>query len=96
MYLHIGNDVIVKTESVVGVFDLETSTINNHTRVFLAKAEKSGQVINVSEEMPKSFIVCADNEDKTVYISHISSATLLKRVESLTAPGKTNMRKEWL
>ena len=91
MYLHIGNDFIVKTSSVVGVFDLETTTINNHTRVFLAKAEKSGQVINVSEEMPKSFIVCEDKEDIRVYISHISSTTLLKR-----APGKTNMRKEWL
>lgn len=47
-----------KMSEVVGIFDLETSTISKITREFLAKAEKSGKVINVSMEMPK-LLYCA-------------------------------------
>ena len=50
MYLHLGQDTVVKMSEVVGIFDLETSTISKITREFLAKAEKSGKVINVIKE----------------------------------------------
>ena len=70
MYLHLGQDTVVKMSEVVGIFDLETSTISKITREFLAKAEKSGKVINVSMEMPKTFILCKDHKENTiVYIS---------------------------
>lgn len=82
MYLHLGQDTVVKISEVVGIFDLETSTISKITREYLAKAEKSGKVINVSMEMPKTFILCKDdNKHTTVYISQISSSTLLKRTK---------------
>ena len=61
MYLHLGQDTVVKMSEVVGIFDLETSTISKITREFLAKSEKSGKVINVSMEMPKTFILCKDH-----------------------------------
>lgn len=81
MYIHLGQDTVVKTEDVVGIFDLETATISKYTRDYLAKAEKQGEVINITRELPKSFIVCNDHKTggKRVYISQISSATLLKR-----------------
>ena len=82
MYLHLGQDTVVKMSEVVGIFDLETSTISKITREFLAKAEKSVKVINVSMEMPKTFILCKDHKENTiVYISQISSCTLLKRTK---------------
>ena len=59
MYLHLGQDTVVKMSEVVGIFDLETSTISKITREFLAKAEKSGKVINVIKE---------DKDDKYFYI----------------------------
>lgn len=86
MYIHLGNETVVKTEDVIGIFDLETSTLSKHTRKFLATAEKQKQVINVSYELPKSFIVCNKQKNNKIYISQISSTTLLKRsgyIESL-------------
>ena len=84
MYLHLGQDTVVKMSEVVGIFDLETSTISKITREFLAKAEKSGKVMNVSMEMPKTFILCKDHKENTiVYISQISSSTLLKRTKDM-------------
>ncbi len=80
MYLHLGQDTVVKVEEIVGIFDIETSTISKASRKYLADAQKAGIVVNVSMEMPKSFVLCCDKKRKvTVYISQISSTTLLKR-----------------
>ncbi len=79
MYLHLGQDTVVDTEQLLGVFDLDNSTVSKHTRDFLARAQKEGRVVNVSMELPKSFVVCRDKEGETVYLSQLSSATLLRR-----------------
>jgi len=80
MYLHLGQNTVIKLDDIVGIFDLETSTISKYTRNYLADAQKSGKVINVSMEMPKSFVLCCGKKNKiTVYITQISSTTLLKR-----------------
>ena len=83
MYLHWGQETVVKMDSIVGIFDLDTSTISKFTRDYLTQAEKSGKVVNVSMELPKSFVVCAEKKRTTVYISQISSSTLLKRMDFL-------------
>lgn len=80
MYLHLGQDTVIKVNEIVGIFDMETSTISKESRNYLADAQKSGNVVNVSMELPKSFVLCCDKNGKeTVYISQISTTTLLKR-----------------
>lgn len=80
MYLHLGQDTVIKIQNIIGIFDIETSTIAKSTRNYLADAQKAGRVVNVSMEMPKSFVLCREtNGAVTVYITQISSATLLKR-----------------
>ncbi|MEE1011092.1 MAG: DUF370 domain-containing protein [Acutalibacteraceae bacterium] len=87
MYLHLGMDKVITFDEIIGIFDLDTTTVSKSTRNYLAMAEKAGIVENICYDLPKSFIVCRtkDGKDK-VYISQISSQTLLKRtnyVESL-------------
>ena len=82
MYLHLGQDTVVKFDSVLGIFDMDTSTVSKFTRDFLRKAEKDGNVVNVSYELPKSFVVCLENKKLKVYISQLSSSTLQKRAAS--------------
>ncbi|HHW45661.1 MAG TPA: DUF370 domain-containing protein [Clostridiales bacterium] len=80
MYLHLGQDIVVKMDEIVGIFDLDTSTISKTTREFLSKAQMAGQVKNITDQLPKSFVVCKKKDGgQTVYISQISSTTLLKR-----------------
>lgn len=83
MYLHLGQSTLVKTKDIIGIFDLDTATVAKPTRDFLAKAEKEGRVINVTFELPKSFIVCKEDDKIKVYISQLSSATLLKRAGNI-------------
>ncbi|WP_433406842.1 extracellular matrix regulator RemB [Caproicibacterium lactatifermentans] len=71
---------MIRSEDILGIFDMETSTISSSTRVYLANSEKAGHVVNVSMDMPKSFVLCCPPGGReTVYITPISSATLLRR-----------------
>ena len=81
MYLHLGEDTIVKTKDIFGIFDLDTTTVMKASRTFINKAEKEKRTVTVSFELPKSFVVCKGKEEKenTVYISQISSTTLENR-----------------
>ncbi len=83
MYLHLGQDTVVKEKNIIGIFDMDTATVSKKTRDFLREAEKKGNVINVTYELPKSFIVCSENGKTKVYISQISSTTLLKRAGNI-------------
>ncbi len=83
MYLHLGQETVVRFCDVVGIFDMENTTISKNTRGFLNEAQKNGAVVTVSEDLPKSFVVCVDEKGAhTVYISQISCATLLKRAQA--------------
>ncbi len=79
MYVHLGQETVVKEEDIIGIFDLDSTTVSKHSRKFINLAEKRKQIINVSYELPKSFILCNKGKETKVYISQISSQTLLKR-----------------
>ena len=82
MYLHLGKGTVVSKTEIVAIFDLDITSQSHLTRKYLSMAEKSGQVVNVSEDIPKSFVVCEANGKRTLYLSQMSSATLLKRAEA--------------
>ena len=81
MYLHIGGDYLLRKDKIVGIFDIENTSIAKATREFFKKSETEKKVINVSYDLPRSFIL-EDND--TVYISPISPQTLLKRIKENT------------
>lgn len=79
MYLHLGSDVLVSEAEIIGIFDIENTTTGKTTGHLLERAQREGNVVNVSYEMPKSFIICEEKSGEKVYISQISAATLRKR-----------------
>lgn len=83
LYLHLGQNVVVKKKDIIGIFDLDNTTSSYITREFLSSAEKKGQVIDISSDLPKVFAVCENKGKCTVYLSQLSPATLQKRWESV-------------
>lgn len=79
MFIHLGNDVVVNSKNIVGIFDIENTTTGKNTSKILEKATKENRVVTVSFEMPKSFIVCIEKGKEIIYISQISVSTLRKR-----------------
>lgn len=83
MYLHIGNDYTVRTKDIIGIFDIENTSLSKDTRDFLKMSEKNKRVIYTTFEMPKSFIVCLDESlTEKIYVSQLACATLRKRFEN--------------
>ena len=80
-YLHLGKDTSIEIENIVGIFDLDTSTVSRHTRDFLSICEKENRIVNVSSfELPKSYILYDFSGEYSVYLSPLNTATLLKRI----------------
>lgn len=77
MYLHIGTNVLLRAKDIIAIIgrkgDADKSKINH---AFLQKKQEAAQVINISSNNDKSFVVTSDEK---VYISPISPHTLKKR-----------------
>lgn len=79
MFIHLGEDTVINTKEIVTIIDLDNTTVSKITRDYLTQATKEKIVINVSEELPRSAVICEKKGKKTVYISQISPQTLQKR-----------------
>ena len=81
MYLHLGQDTVITTETVIGIFDMDECTVSKKTRDYLTAAEKRGRVVNVSFELPKSFVVCEKN-GKMASFSPVNLEEMAKHIEN--------------
>lgn len=79
MYIPIGSDMAVRDSSIVGIFDLDNCSYEKRTREFLTKAEQNGEVVPVTDDLPKSFILTSEYGMTRIYLVQFNSATLEKR-----------------
>ena len=83
MYLHLGQNEIVPSRRVIGIFDLDKCSYSRRTREYLSAADKEGVVLDVSGDIPKSFVVCAHpSHPQIVSLPQLNPATLQRRAES--------------
>ena len=82
MYLHLGNDIVVRKNEILAVFDLDITSQSHITRKYLSEAEKAGQVISAAEDIPKSYVVTEEKGTRKLYLSQMAASTLLKRAEN--------------
>ena len=80
MYLSIGNDMAVRSLSIIGRFDMDNTSTSKRTREFLTKAEQNGEVVPC-DDLPKSFVLTAEYGLDRVYLTSLSAATLEKRLK---------------
>ncbi len=80
MYLHLGQDYVIQTRDVVGVFDMETTTVSKRGQEFLNRSQKEGAVIALSDDIPKSYVLTAGPVVDAVYLSDLSPAAMERRL----------------
>ena len=76
MYIHLGNKKNIREKDIVGIFDMDNSTMSKETRKFLNKAQKDGKLITTIDEIPKSIILTSKN----VYMSQLAPKSLYGRL----------------
>ncbi len=80
MYHAIGGDMSVRESAILGIFDLDNTSYSKHTRNFLNASEKNGQVLSVTDELPKSFLLTEEFGMERVILTQFNAATLEKRM----------------
>ena len=84
MYLHLGSDTVVNTRDIIAILDMDSTTVSKHSKDFLKVVEEEGFVRNVSDEIPKTFVICEIEGQSVVYITNISSKALAGRIVNVT------------
>ena len=79
MYLHIGNEKILNEKDIIGIFDIENASVSKLTKEFLGYSQKNGEVVILTNDLPKSIIVWERNGERRLYLSQLAPATLFKR-----------------
>jgi hypothetical protein len=92
VFIHIGGDVAIPLKSIIAIMDIDNTTVSKDTREFLKIAEEEGFVESISYELPKTFIITEYKEKSKIYLTHISSVTLLKRAIYMKNIGKNYIR----
>ena len=80
MYLNIGGDMAVRDTAIIGIFDLDNTSMSARTRDFLSAAEKEGQVVPC-DDLPKSFVLTAEYGMNRLYLTSLNTSTLEKRMK---------------
>ena len=88
MYLHIGNDYVLNSEDIIGIFDIDICTIEKRMRDFLSLYQREGNIVETAEDLPQSFIVT----NEKIYISGLSTGILQQRSERPNNNGSKNGR----
>ena len=78
MYVYLGGETAIASDRIVGLFDLDNTSWSHLTRHFLSRAEREGRVRSAAEDLPRSFVLCAD---QTVILTQPGSATLARRLD---------------
>lgn len=79
MTLHIGGNTVVPIRSIIAIIDLKGIEDSIISKEFMQVAEDEGFVMEVSDEEIKSLVLTEYKKETVIYMSPISSTTLLKR-----------------
>lgn len=82
MYLHAGSNYVVNTKEIIGIFDMDNTTVSRLGRNFLSRAQQNNEVINATEGLPLSYIVSNLKGESKIYISSFSPRVLSKRTKT--------------
>ncbi|MBR2901252.1 MAG: DUF370 domain-containing protein [Clostridia bacterium] len=81
-YIQLEKGESIDTKDIVGFFDIESASISPNTKEIFRRKEEETGVVNVSNDLPKSFLLCDGEFTDTIYISGLSTESIRKRLES--------------
>ena len=79
MYVHIGKDVVINSNYIICVLDIEALEKKKNLQDILQNLKINDKIIDVSDGNKRSLIIIKRNEENYGYITNISTVTLAKR-----------------
>ncbi len=78
MYIHPGSDHAVSERDIIGIFDMDNTTVARASRGFLARVQEENRVVNATDDLPRSYVVTERRGTDRVYLSSVSTATMAR------------------
>jgi extracellular matrix regulatory protein B len=78
VYLHIGEDTLVRTSEIIAILDKESASFSAILEEFLS--QRKADTVNLSKKDFKSIVITKDQ----IYYSPLAAGTLKKRSQKLT------------
>ena len=83
MFLQLEHGESIAEKDIIGVFDLDAAGASPLTKpLFIRKEEQKG-VVNLASDLPVSFVLAQGEYDDTVYISGLSTESIVKRAATV-------------
>lgn len=79
MYLHIGKDIIIKKDEIIGIFNVESITETKEFNVIIESLKLANRMIDISSGEAKTLILYKKENNLYGVISNVSSNSLGKR-----------------
>ncbi|WP_210367581.1 extracellular matrix/biofilm biosynthesis regulator RemA family protein [Bacillus sp. REN3] len=73
MYLHVGEEVLVRTRDIIAILDIDSAKSSPFMEEFIGRQQK--KAVHLAKGAAKSIVVTGD----LVYFSPLASGTLKKR-----------------
>ena len=80
MYVHIGNNYILNSNNIIGIFNIEELKKDNSFEKLENYLAPKENILDISNGKQKSFILVKEEKIKA-YISNISSFTIANRIK---------------
>ena len=85
-YLQLEKGESIDKNSIIGIFDIEIASISQETKDLFKRKEEEHGVVSLSNDLPKSFILCDGEYSDTVYLTGISTESIKKRLNNEIRP----------
>ena len=79
MYIHIGKDIILKNNDIIGMFNIDYVKNTKEYKGLVEKMKENNILVNISENDPKSLIIATKDKKLKGYLTNISTSTIKKR-----------------
>lgn len=93
MILHLGGNVVVSMKDIIAIMDIKATEQATINKEFLNIVKDEGFINQISNNPPKTCVLADIDKKAHLYLSPISSVTLLKRCRAFT--GISMDRKEY-
>ena len=79
MYLHIGKDLIINNNDIIGIFNIDYIKNTKEYKSMYKSLEDNNNIFRVADVQPKTFILVEKNKNVKGYLKNIGSTTIGKR-----------------
>lgn len=81
-YLQLEKGESIDKNDIIGIFDIEIASLSSGTKEIFRRKEEEKGVVSLSNDLPKSFLICDGEYGDTMYLSGLSTESIKKRLES--------------